>query len=138
MTETIVLEEPRVVPGQTKLFYEFEELVDSSRVETIYDILEQNVTILMELHDTGYSTDYVLDLLKANIEFVEFRINNYVMYTDGSLGRYPIDYNEFYVKSEDFSIVGDRVSFVINHRILYRLVSDKSSRLSIHLVKYYG
>lgn len=138
MTETIVLEEPRVVPGQTRLFYDLEELVDLQQVETIYDILNQDVAVLIGLKDTGYEPDYVLDLIRANIEFVEFRINRYGMYPDGSLGKYPYDYMEFYVKSEDLKIVSDRISFVLSHRTLHRLISDKSSRLSVHLVKYYG
>lgn len=138
MTETIVLEEPRVVPGQTKLFYDFEELVDLQGVETIYDILNQDVTVLMDLKDTGYEPEYVLDLIRANIEFVEFRVNIYGMYPDGSLGKYPYDCKEFYIKSEDFKIVSDRLSFVLYHKTLHRIVSDKSARLSVHLVKYYG
>lgn len=138
MTETIVLEEPRVVPVQTKLFYDFEELVDLQGVETIYDILNQDVTVLMDLKDTGYEPEYVLDLIRANIEFVEFRVNIYGMYPDGSLGKYPYDYKEFYIKSEDFKIVSDRLSFVLYHKTLHRIVSDKSARLSVHLVKYYG
>lgn len=138
MTETIVLEEPRVVPGQTKLFYDFDELVELQRVETIYDILNQDVTVLMDLKDTGYDPDCVLDLIRANIEYVEFIVNRYGLYPDGSLGKYPYDYKEFYIKSEDFKIVDDRLSFVLSHRTLNRLVSDKSSRLSVHLVKYYG
>ena len=138
MKETIVLEEPKVVPGQTKLFYDFDELVDLQKVETIYDILNQDVTVLMDLKDTGYEPEYVLDLIRANIEFVEFRINRYEVYPDGYLGKYPYDYKEFYIKSEDFNIVGDRLSFVLSHRTLHRIVLDKSARLSVHLVKYYG
>ena len=136
--DTIVLEEPRVVPGQTKLFYDIEEIIDFSELKTIYDTLNQEITVLIPSVDLGYDADYVLNLIKANVEFVEFRINTYGLYPDGSTGTHPIDYVEFYIKSEDFRVVGDGVAFVISHGTLSKAITNKSSRLEIHLVKYYG
>lgn len=138
MTETIVLEEPRVVPGQTKLFYKFEELVDTNEIDTIYDIMNNEITVLFGIKDLGYDPGYVLSLIQANIDFIEFRVNVYGMYPDGSLGKYPIDYNEFYINSSDFTILDGRLSFVISHRVLYGMLSNRNSRLEVHLVKYYG
>lgn len=138
MTETIVLEEPRVVPGQTKLFYEFEELIDTNEIDTVYDIINNEITVLFGIKDLGYDPDYVISLIQANIDFVEFRVNVYGMYPDGSLGKYPIDYYEFYVNSKDFNIINGRLSFVISHRLLSGILSNRSSRLEVHLVKYYG
>lgn len=136
--DTIVLEEPKVVPGQTKLFYELEELIDFNEIQTIYDILNQDITVLVPCKNLGYDSDYTLNLIQANVEFVEFRINTYGLYPDGSIGKYPIDYLEFYIKSEDFKVVDDKVSFVIYHKALSQAITNKSSRLEIHLVKYYG
>lgn len=138
MTETIVLEEPRVVPGQTNLFYEFEELIDTNEIDPIYDIMNNEITVLFGIKDLGYDPDYVLSLIQANIDFVEFRINVYGMYPYGSLGKYPIDYNEFYINSRDFTIIDGRLSFVISHRVLSGMLSNRNSRLEVHLVKYYG
>lgn len=136
--DTIVLEEPRVVPGQTKLFYDFEEIVNFNEIEIIYDYMRHEVTVLVDLVNLGYEADYVLSLLQANVKFVEFRINTYGLYPDGSIGKYPIDYLEFYINSEDFTIIDDRLSFVISHKVLSQSVTNESSRLKVHLVKYYG
>lgn len=136
--DTIVLEEPRVVPGQTKLFYDIEEILDFNELKTIYDTLNQEITVLIPLVDLGYDADYVLNLIKANIEFVEFRINTYGLYPDGYTEKHPIDYVEFYIKSEDFKVVCDGVAFVISHKTLSKAITNKSSRLEINLVKYYG
>lgn len=136
--DTIVLEEPRVVPGQTKLFYDFEEIINFNEIETIYDYIRHEVTVLVDLVNLGYEPDYVLSLLQANVEFVEFRINTYGLYPDGSRGKYPIDYSEFYINSKDFTIIDDRLSFVISHKVLSQSLTNKSSRLVVHLVKYYG
>lgn len=138
MTETIVLEEPRVVPGQTKLFYDFEEIVNFNEIEIIYDYMRHEVTVLVDLVDLGYKPDYVLSLLQASIESVEFRINTYGLYPNGSIGKYIVDYSEFYINSKDFTIIGDRLSFVISQRVLSQSLNNKSSRLEVHLVKYYG
>lgn len=136
--DTIVLEEPRVVPGQTKLFYDFEEIVNFNEIELIYDYMRHEVTVLVDLVNLGYEADYVLSLLQANVKFVEFRINTYGLYTDGSIGKYPIDYSEFYINSKDFTIIDDRLSFVISHKVLSQSLTNESSRLKVHLVKYYG
>ena len=136
--DTIVLEEPRVVPGQTKLFYDFEEIVNFNELETIYDYMIHEVTVLVDLVDLGYEPDYVLSLLQASIESVEFRINTYGLYPNGSIGKYIVDYSEFYINSKDFTIIGDRLSFVISQRVLSQSLNNKSSRLEVHLVKYYG
>lgn len=136
--DTIVLEEPRVVPGQTKLFYDFEEIVNFNEIELIYDYMRHEVTVLVDLVNLGYETDYVLSLLQANVKFVEFRINTYGLYPDGSIGKYPIDYSEFYINSKDFTIIDDRLSFVISHKVLSQSLTNESSRLKVHLVKYYG
>lgn len=138
MTETIILEEPRVVPGQTKLFYKFEELIDTNEIDPIYDMIKNEITVLFGTKDLGYDPDYVLSLIQANIDFVEFRVNVYGMYPNGSLGNYTIDYNEFYINSRDFTIIDGRLSFVISHRVLYGMLSTRNSRLEVHLVKYYG
>lgn len=135
---TIVLEEPRVVPGQTKLFYDFEEIVNFNEIELIYDYMRHEVTVLVDLVNLGYEADYVLSLLQANVKFVEFRINTYGLYPDGSIGKYPIDYLEFYINSEDFTIIDDRLSFVISHKVLSQSFTNEYSRLKVHLVKYYG
>lgn len=136
--DTIVLEEPRVVPGQTKLFYDFEEIINFNELETIYDYMRHEVTVLVDLVDLGYEPDYVLSLLQASIESVEFRINTYGLYPNGSIGKYIVDYSEFYINSKDFTIIGDRLSFVISQRLLSQSLNNKSSRLEVHLVKYYG
>lgn len=136
--DTIVLEEPRVVPGQTKLFYDFEEIINFNEIETIYDYMRHEVTVLVDLVNLGYETDYVLSLLQANVEFVEFRINTYGLYPDGSIGKHPTDYSEFYINSKDFTIIDGRLSFVISHEVLSQSLTNKSSRLEVHLVKYYG
>ena len=136
--DTIVLEEPRVVPGQTKLFYDFKEIVNFNEIEIIYDYLRHEVTVLVDLVNLGYEADYVLSLLQANVKFVEFRINIYGLYPDGSIGKYPIDYLEFYINSKDFTIIDDRLSFVISNKVLSQSLTNKSSRLKVHLVKYYG
>ena len=136
--DTIVLEEPRVVPGQTKLFYDIEEIIDFNELEALYDIMDHEITVFVPLVNLGYDAEYVLNLIKANVEFVEFRINTYGLYPDGSIGKNIIDYLEFYIKSEDFKVVGDGVSFVISQKTLSKYITNKSSRLEIHLVKYYG
>ena len=136
--DTIVLEEHRVVPGQTKLFYDFEEIINFNEIETIYDYMRHEVTVLVDPVNLGYEPDYVLSLLQANVEFVEFRINTYGLYPDGSIGKYPIDYLEFYINSKDFTIIEDRLSFVISHKVLSQSLTNESSRLKVHLVKYYG
>lgn len=136
--DTIVLEEPRVVPGQTKLFYDFEEIINFNEIETIYDYMRHEVTVLVDLVNLEYEPDYVLSLLQANVEFVEFRINTYGLYPDGSRGKYLIDYSEFYINSKDFTIIDDRLSFVISHKVLSQSLTNESSRFEIHLVKYYG
>lgn len=136
--DTIVLEEPRVVPGQTKLFYDFEEIVNFNEIEIIYDYMRHEVTVLVDLLDLGYEPDYVLSLLQASVETVEFRINTYGLYPNGSTGKYIVDYSEFYINSKDFTIIGDRLSFVISQKVLSQSLNNKSSRLEVHLVKYYG
>lgn len=126
--EEVIDEELKVVPGQLSLFHPVNDLLDFKSAILVTNKLYKHAEIFIPIITDIFTHIEVLEMVKINLEYVEYKVYN--------ISNYKWDYAESYTPIDRFmSIPGYIILPVHSNMIIQK--STKNSRVVMCNIKEY-
>ena len=124
----MINEEVTVVPGQLSLFHPVNDLLDFKSAILVANKLYNHAEIFIPIINDIFTHTEVLEMIKINIEYVEYKVYN--------INDYKWDYVEFYTPSDRFMSIPGYIILPVNSNMIIQK-SRNDSRVVMCKIKEY-
>lgn len=127
-SEDMIEEEVRVVPGQLSLFHPVRDLLDFKSAILNANKVYKYAEILIPIINDIFTHTEVLELIKINLEYVEYKIYN--------IDDYKWDYVESYTPVDRFRSIPGYIILPVHSNMIIHKSRDCSKVVMCNIKEY--
>lgn len=124
----MIEEEIRVVPGQLSLFHPVNDLVDFKSAILVSNKLYKHAEIFIPIITDIFNHTEVLEMVKTNLEYVEYKVYN--------LSNYKWDYVESYTPIDRFMSIPGYIILPVHSNMIIQKSNTNSKVVMCNIKEY--